>query len=146
MRIQKKKSGIVEGDLTPMIDMTFQLIAFFMVLINFTKVEQDQRILIPLSEMAKPPETPYEDPITLQVLEDGKVILRGMTLSMDALRSELITRRQFYQAQGVQPSDIVLIIRADKDLEAQHLQELIEVCQEARFITFALRAQAEEST
>ena len=34
MRIKKPKSEILEGDLTPMIDMTFQLIAFFMVLIT----------------------------------------------------------------------------------------------------------------
>ena len=60
MRIKKVKSAIHEGDLTPMIDMTFQLIAFFMVLINFTQSEQDQRIQLPESTLAKPPEAPLE--------------------------------------------------------------------------------------
>ncbi|MDP6717396.1 MAG: biopolymer transporter ExbD, partial [Pirellulaceae bacterium] len=41
MKIKKgATNNILEGDLTPMIDMTFQLIAFFMVLINFTQSEQ----------------------------------------------------------------------------------------------------------
>ena len=57
MRIRKKAEGIHEGDLTPMIDMTFQLIAFFMVLVNFTQTEQNQRIQLPQSELAKPPGT-----------------------------------------------------------------------------------------
>ena len=43
MRVKRHKPTIHEGDLTPMIDMTFQLIAFFMVLINFTDTEQDER-------------------------------------------------------------------------------------------------------
>ena len=47
MRFRKRaESEILEGDLTPMIDMTFQLIAFFMVLINFSQTEPDQRILL----------------------------------------------------------------------------------------------------
>ena len=42
MRIQKSYKGIVEGDLTPMIDMTFQLIAFFM-LVNEQAEEQTKK-------------------------------------------------------------------------------------------------------
>ena len=34
MRIQRPKAGVDEGDMTPMIDIVFQLIAFFMVLVN----------------------------------------------------------------------------------------------------------------
>ena len=48
MRLTKRtKQYGVEGDMTPMIDMTFQLIAFFMVLINFTQTEQNERIRAP---------------------------------------------------------------------------------------------------
>jgi biopolymer transport protein ExbD len=34
MRVKSKKVDLAEGDLTPMIDMAFQLIAFFMVLMR----------------------------------------------------------------------------------------------------------------
>ena len=61
MRIAKKHdSSVLEGDLTPMIDMTFQLIAFFMVLINFTQSESNDKVQLPDSELAKPPETVLE--------------------------------------------------------------------------------------
>ena len=61
---------IVEGDMTPMIDMAFQLIAFFMLVINFSDVEQDQRIHLPASELAKPPQAPYEEPLTIHLTAD----------------------------------------------------------------------------
>ena len=43
MRIFRKKSADpLEADMTPMIDMVFQLIAFFMVVVNFTEVDQNR--------------------------------------------------------------------------------------------------------
>ena len=78
MRIRKnRQSDINEGDMTPMIDMTFQLIAFFMVLINFSEVEQNQEVNLPSSELAKPPDIPYEEPLTVQMLADGTILFGG---------------------------------------------------------------------
>jgi biopolymer transport protein ExbD len=71
MRIKKGGHRIHEGDMTPMIDMTFQLIAFFMVLINFSQTEQNERILLPSAALAKPPDSPIETPITLHVTRTG---------------------------------------------------------------------------
>ena len=71
MAKRKKYDVTAEGDMTPMIDMTFQLIAFFMVLINFAEGDQDQRIKLPSSELAKPPEGAAEAPLILQLTKDG---------------------------------------------------------------------------
>ena len=49
MKIKARGPEFVELDYTPMIDMTFQLIAFFMILINFSDAEQDQRVQLPSS-------------------------------------------------------------------------------------------------
>ncbi len=77
MRMRKRaESKILEGDLTPMIDMTFQLIAFFMVLINFSQTETDQQILLPQSVLAKPPDRPFQYPITIQLTEGRQGTLR----------------------------------------------------------------------
>ena len=89
MRIQKKgKGGVLEGDLTPMIDMTFQLIAFFMLVINFSDVEQDQRIHLPASELAQPPDAPYDHPLTIHLTRADKFIYGGGELpALPRLRS-----------------------------------------------------------
>ena len=61
MKIRKSyDSKMAEGDLTAMIDMVFQLIIFFMVLINFSQDDQNDKIKLPSSELAKPPEAPFD--------------------------------------------------------------------------------------
>ena len=144
MRIKRHQSVIHEGDLTPMIDMTFQLIAFFMVLINFTDTEQDERIKLPSSELAKPPDAPFEIPITLQLTKEGKVVYGGQTWEVEQMKQQLVGERQVlgYQKKSVQ--DATIIIRADATVKTGMVQKLIEVCQEAKFEKFALRAKQEE--
>jgi biopolymer transport protein ExbD len=146
MRIRSKRNPMAEGDMTPMIDMVFQLIAFFMVLINFSEIEQDQRVNLPLSELAKPPEVAYEKPITLQMTEDEGIILNAGAadlLSIDELRIALKREAQIIRAAGddVRLSDVTVIVRADKNARTGKVQEMIEAAQEAEFETFALRGQ-----
>ena len=146
MRITSKKKKMAEGDMTPMIDMVFQLIAFFMVLINFSEVEQDQRINLPLSELAKPPEVAYEKPITLQMTEEEGIILNAGgadLLTIEELRIALKREAQIIRAAGddVRLSDVTVIVRADKQARTGAVQDMIEAAQEAEFETFALRGQ-----
>ncbi len=150
MRIRPKgDSSIVEGDLTPMIDMTFQLIAFFMMVINFSDAEQDQRIKLPASELAKPPTAPYEQPLTIHLTKDGHFIYAGQELTeLDRLRSDLLRETQIIlRHTSKQLSDVTVIIRADKDAKIGLVQEIIGICQELKFEKFALRGkQSEVST
>jgi biopolymer transport protein ExbD len=137
-----KGSKILEGDLTPMIDMTFQLIAFFMVLINFSQTETDQRILLPDSVLAKPPDRPLDYPITIQLTRDEKVIYGGQLLaSMNRLRPYLVNERSILEGRDRPLSDATVIIRADRNAKAGVVQKLIQLCQEERFEKFALRAR-----
>jgi biopolymer transport protein ExbD len=142
MRFHTSSSEILEGDLTPMIDMTFQLIAFFMVLINFSQTETDQRILLPESVLAKPPDRPFEYPITIQLTENGTVIYGGQELaSMNALRPYLVNERSVLDARERSTSDATIVIRAHERAKAGVVQRLIQVCQEEEFDRFALRAK-----
>ena len=144
MRLKRHKAEIYEGDLTPMIDMTFQLIAFFMVLINFTDTAQDERIKLPSSELAKPPEAPLETPIILQMTSDGHIVYQGRTWTVDQLKPQLVSERQFLEYQKRKVEDATIIIRADVSTKTGIVQKLIEACQEAKFEKFALRAKQED--
>ncbi len=141
MRIRKAKSNIAEGDLTPMIDMTFQLIAFFMVLINFTEADQDERIKLPSSVLAKPPGAPLESPITINLTQDGDAIFNGEIVSFDGLRRLLIREREVLALNDKTPDKATVIVRADAATPTGRVQQLIEVCQQERFEKFALRAK-----
>lgn len=142
MRVAKKKTeGILEGDLTPMIDMTFQLIAFFMVLINFSQAEQNEQIQLPDSELAKPPEGPIESPITIHLTKRGDAIIGTQEVPIVALGPILTKEKTILASQGKGAGDATIIIRAHKDAETGRVQELIQKCQENNFEKFALRAK-----
>lgn len=140
----KARSGarIQEGDMTPMIDMTFQLIAFFMVLLNFSDADQDQRIMLPQSVLAKPPERPLRHPVTIHMTRDGGVVYGGRELaSLQRLRPYLISERMVLEGRHRPMSDATIVIRADRHARAGVVQKLIALCQEEKFEKFALRAK-----
>lgn len=148
MRIQPRgPQGIVEGDLTPMIDMAFLLIAFFMFVINFSEVEQDQRITLPASELARPPEAPYEQPLTIHLTDDDHFIYGGKELmTIGALRSDLLQETQIIERLTTKKvSDVTVIIRADEDAKTGIVQRVIQIAQQLGFEKFALRGKQSDT-
>jgi len=55
MKIKAANVAVPEIDMTPMIDIVFQLITFFMVINNFDQNEADERVSLPRDQLAKPP-------------------------------------------------------------------------------------------
>ena len=148
MRYAKHSTAQAEMDMTPMIDVTFQLIAFFMFVLNFTEVDQDQRINLPLSELARPPDVAYDEPLTIQLASDERIIFAGNYLSTDGLKAALLREAQIIKTHPEKKvEDVTIIIRADRQAKTGKVQEIIKLCQEAEFDTFALRGrQSDEST
>ncbi|GIW99564.1 MAG: biopolymer transporter ExbD [Pirellulaceae bacterium] len=144
MRFAKRQVKQAEADLTPMIDMTFQLIAFFMVLINFSQSEQNDKVVLPQSELAKPVDTPIEYPIIIHLTSDDAVVIGGDTISMEALRVRLAPEISLLELEGKTPADASIIIRAHRTAPGGRVQDLINRCQELGFEKFALRVKEEQ--
>ena len=136
---------MAEGDLTPMIDMTFQLIAFFMVLINFAQTESNDRVKLPSSQLVKPPEVALEFPIILHVAQDGEIILGGDDYTAETLRIGLQRELAVIEAEGKSVDDANVVIRAHKDSAAGDVQEVIRVAQEQKLNNIALRVKEDRS-
>ena len=143
MKFKRPATSRAQGDLTPMIDMTFQLIAFFMVLINFTEADQNERIQLPTSEIVKPPAAPLETPIFVHLTKEGSVILGGEETTLELAKASLLIEANILKRKKKSPSDATIIIRGDAEVPAGEVQRLIQICQEAEFETFALRAEEE---
>ena len=145
MKIKGKGPEFVEIDYTPMIDMTFQLIAFFMILINFSDAETDERVQLPSSVLAKPPQSPFEEPITIQMLRNGNVVMAGQPYpNVAAIKPLLNNEKYVLESRGKSAGDATIIIRAHKDAKTGVVQEAIKVCQELGFEKFTLRAKSEQ--
>jgi len=142
MKIKSLQQTVMEFDMTPMIDMTFQLIAFFMVLINFDASDQDERCQLPSSTLAKPPNVKMETPIVLQILKDGSCVVGGQSYADIALiKPVLQNEASILQLKNKSASDANIIIRAHRLSKTGQVQDLIRLCQELQFEKFTLRAK-----
>jgi biopolymer transport protein ExbD len=137
----KSKARECRLDMTSMIDITFLLIAFFTVLINFSDAEQNDRVHLPISELAKPPDAPPTAPITLHVLENGNVIYGTQEYTPDGLVKQIEFHLRFLKAMKTPLKTVTVIIRADGSCPAGKVQDVIELCQKLKLENFKLRAK-----
>lgn len=144
MKFTKNQSSeVLEGDLTPMIDMVFQLIAFFMLLINFSEVDRAEEIMLPSSTLAIPPETRPDYQIILNLEPNGTVKFEGQQIDkIDFLNVIFDQEIRFARQEGVSdPADIAVIIRSHEDTPTGQVQQLIAKCQESKLESFSLRVK-----
>ncbi len=146
MRIARPKLPMTaEMDMTPMIDVTFQLIAFFMFVLNFSEVDTDQRINLPASELARPPDAPYAQPLTVQMTSDDTILFAGDEMAPEAMQSALMREAQIIKAYpNKKLSDVTVVVRADREAKTGKVQEVIQMCQKAGFDLFALRGKTSD--
>lgn len=148
MKFKKKKNTeILEGDLTPMIDMTFQLIAFFMLLINFSEVDRAEEIVLPKSVLATPPAERPDYQVILNLDPDGSVVFAGQRVEKVSilgpiLKQEVNNARRSFK-NPVPAEEIAVIIRAHEDTPTGTVQELISKCQEESMENFKFRVKDE---
>ena len=145
MKVKSKKPDLAEGDLTPMIDMTFQLIAFFMLLINFSEVDKAEEIVLPKSVLATPPTERPDYQVILNLDPDSSVTFAGNRYEIPTmspvLTQEINNARR--SRVSVAPEDIAVIIRAHEDTPTGVVQELIAKCQEEELENFKFRVKDE---
>lgn len=154
MKFKSATVSVPEIDMTPMIDIVFQLITFFMVINNFDQNEADERVTLPRDQLAKPPITARKDSFMLNFGFD--IDAKGNRIpgsppylffgdekaTLDQVRPRLQQEAQFYRTIGTDLKDVTVEIRADAGVPAGMVQELIQMCQESKieFERFALKA------
>lgn len=142
----------VVPDMTPMIDMVFLLIIFFIIVNDLTKQELED-LKLPVAQTAGHDDPPPNRPI-LNVLEDGTIIYKKKTWytpgmdSMGRMDPFRKGRPDYYwkvadnmatqlvpfmdkefdkQVQGELVDDPILI-RADRNTPFKYIQRIMEVC------------------
>ncbi|MBX6315793.1 MAG: biopolymer transporter ExbD [Isosphaeraceae bacterium] len=139
-----------EPNLTPLLDVVFQLITFFMMVVNFSQDNFDLRIRLPVAGQAKPVEATKagEDRIVLNIDRDGRLLFSGKTLDTEAAvreigrQADLVKLNAKVTGLEIDPSNLptTLVIRADRDTPFSQLFRLISACQANGFRKFALKA------
>jgi biopolymer transport protein ExbD len=111
-----------EFELTPMIDIVFLLIAFFMTLISFISAELVE-LKLPDANQASVPEDPGERQF-ISIDQAGKVFVGATESSYAALPNALSTMRAQYP-------NLKVFLRADAQTPHRYVNQTMEACAEA---------------
>jgi biopolymer transport protein ExbD len=137
-------------DMTPMIDVVFQLIIFFMLVTDMTQQDLAELIL-PVAEMAVKDET-EEGRMVVNLYKDGAIeIKRRNYPTLDDMEAVSAMRR--YLSREVEKgakeddgtSERALLIRADENTEFKHIQKLMRICGENGIRIYKIHLAAAQS-
>ncbi len=110
-------------NLTPMIDIVFLLIIFFMVGTKF--VEMERKIDVKVPEVANAGAlTPAPEKRVVNVHRDGRISLDEQFVTLDELSSQLA-------AACSQDADLGVIVRPDAEGDVQNLATVLNACRQA---------------
>ncbi len=109
----------VTVDITPMIDVVFLLIIFFMTTAQFARMTRAD-VELPV-EKGEQRELPEEAGIVINITRDGELIVSDRTVDLAELQS--IVRAQI-AAEDRPARQLKLLIRADRNAQAVHLNRV----------------------
>jgi len=126
-------------NLTPMIDVVFLLIIFFMVGARFTEESHDQQFDVELptaaavQTMSRAP-----DPVIVTVYRSGRMTIKDRDLDQTQLVQELTAAKAAYADQAV-------LIRGDGEGHYQAVIDVMNACHQVQIKKFSLAFQPLEA-
>ena len=107
-------------DLTPIIDMVFLLLIFFLVATTFHQTEREMKIALPTADASLPMSTLLRD-LVINVDRSGALELSGKSVSAEELRAAIT------QAVGANPEQKVTV-RGDREASYAAVVTALDIC------------------
>ncbi len=140
LKIQRDDQTAI--NLTPMIDIVFLLIIFFMVSSHFTSKnsspERDIAISVPQVSDAGALTSPPRHRV-INIFDDGRVALDEDVVNIPELETKLADARSQYEQLGV-------IVRGDGACQYERVAEVIATCKKVKIRNLNIAVQNREST
>jgi biopolymer transport protein ExbD len=144
-----------EPNLTPLLDVVFQLITFFMLVFKISGANFDQRVRLPVAGSAMPVEGSVvdQDRIVLNIDADGRLLWNGQVLDVESgirkIRDQAELARLNLKIGGKpvvagENLPTTVIFRADRGVPFSQIYRYIQSCQANGFTRFALKAMNAE--
>ena len=121
MRFRKSEEESFALDLTPMIDVVFLLLIFFMVSTVFVDFDRRMELILPSSKSSVPDENKKQ--LEIEMTNDKQIFLNGTQITLQELESTILSSREELGESGV--------IRADKNLPYGDVVQVMGILQNA---------------
>lgn len=135
MRIPHRSSSETVGiNMTPMIDVTFQLIIFFLVSSHLAQQEVHLPLPLPVAGSGTAPPAKETPRLTINVLGPGLLLWSGKPIRPEELRTRLEAKR------AETGPDLEVRIRSDRQAAYRYVEPILLACARAGVwnVTFAV--------
>lgn len=131
-------TGDLGFNMTPMIDVVFLLIIFFLVSSHLAKQEAQMELPLPAATSGSDP-IQQQKRLTLNVLQDGRFLLAGRRLSPADLEARLRS------ARASEGDELEVRIRSHRDVAFEYIEPLMLACARAGIwnVTFGVVRRGE---
>lgn len=137
MRIKSKRGGLHSNvDMTPMIDIVFQLILFFLVSTTFATLP-GIKLQLPESHTA---EATSVKGITITAQKDGVLFFNDKEVSAETLGAELLS----FDTGNTKREEFPISLEADSEVTNGTVVKLFDVIRENGYCVINLRTTAEK--
>ena len=138
MKFRKQRKELVQLNLTPLIDVVFLLLIFFMVSTSFTRENQLQ---INLPEASAEEVSSVTQGLTLTIQENGTYALNGRVLSSNSI--DIIKEALLAESQGEFDQSLLLV--ADANASHQSVVRAMDAAGQLGFVNLRISTQESES-
>jgi biopolymer transport protein ExbD len=140
MALQIKKGRALDSlSLTPLIDVVFLLLIFFLVATRFAQDDRELPVLLPSAASAVPM-TAEPAELVVNVDTAGRYMVGGERLSLDQVESVL--RRSIAD----NPINLMVIIRADRNVVFQAVVSVMDLCNKLKVASYKISTEAESGS
>ncbi len=121
-----QKERLLESNITPMIDIVFLLIIFFLATAQFAKFTRAD-VDLP-NEPGEREQQAIEDGLVINVMADGSIIVAEDSVSIDQLR--VVVREAIEEQRTRRSENTRVLLRADQHARAEVLNQVITTLRE----------------
>ncbi len=125
-------------NLTPMIDVVFLLIIFFMVATSFAEIERDIELELPEVAAAKALTAAPKQRV-VSVRSAGQIRLDGEDVTLEQLTQRLTVARSEYP-------ELSVVIRGDASCAFQHVAASLAACKQANISDLGITVRVAEAS
>lgn len=130
MPLKTEQLEASELNLTPMIDVVFLLIIFFLVGSTFSEAERQFDVQVPTVSSAQPLTAP-PDQLVININREGLIALGKETMTIEQLTKALKAASDRYADQSV-------VIRGDGEGKYQLVADVLAACHKAQIRNFSV--------
>ena len=145
-------------NLTPILDMVFQLITFFMLVINFKTASIDLNLKLPVVGSARPVDTKGQTSLLIlnvgwhkesqswELLVYGRPQPIAQYIAREAHVELMAARMTADDLAAGKELPTTVVIRADRAMPCRFFYRVLQECQKNGFRRFALKAMSKEES